>query len=243
MRSSANAPAVDIRRADTRFHTRIDWLDSWHSFSFGPHHDPANTHHGLLLVLNDDTVRAGTGFGAHPHRDMEIVTWVLSGTLEHRDSEGNHGVIYPGLAQRMSAGSGIRHSEHNPDPDTDVHFLQMWVLPDTRGIAPGYEQKDVSEALATGELVPVASGQGHDGAITIHQRDAVLWVGRLAADKTVHVPAAPHVHVYVARGQGRLSSGDGLLTGDAARLTDVPEEALAFTAGPEGAEVVIWATA
>lgn len=240
--ATSNDTTIDIRRADTRFHTQIDWLESWHSFSFGPHHDPANTHHGLLLVLNDDTVKAGTGFGAHPHRDMEIVTWVLSGTLEHRDSEGNHGVIYPGLAQRMSAGSGIRHSEHNPDPNTDVHFLQMWVPPDTDGIEPGYEQRDVQALLDTGELVAVASGQGHAGAITIHQRDAVLWVGRLAPDKAVSVPSGRFVHVYVARGQGELERSP-LLTGDAARLTGVDDGELTFTAGPEGTEVVIWTTA
>lgn len=233
---------IDVRPPETRFHTQIDWLDSHHAFSFGHHHDPGNTNHGLLLVLNDDKVRAGTGFGMHPHRDMEIVTWVLSGKLEHRDSEGNYGLIYPGLAQRMSAGTGIRHSEFNPDPDVDVHFLQMWVPPDTNGIAPGYEQKDVQQLLATGELVAVASGQGHAGAITIHQRDAVLWVGRLAGDKQVDVPPAGHVHVYIARGSGRLGE-HALVTGAAARLTEVAEGDLTFTAGPEGAEVVVWATA
>ncbi|HWL45472.1 MAG TPA: pirin family protein [Ilumatobacter sp.] len=233
---------TEIRRADTRFHTEIDWLDSHHSFSFGPHYDANNQGHGLLLVLNDDKVRAGTGFGMHPHRDMEIVTWVLSGKLEHRDSEGNYGLIYPGLAQRMSAGTGIRHSEFNPDPDVDVHFLQMWVPPDTNGIPPGYEQKDVQELLDTGELVAVASGAGHDGAIHIHQRDAVLWVGRLAADKQVGVPAGGHVHVYVARGDGRLGD-EALTTGDAARLTDVADGDVTFTAGADGTEVVIWATA
>ncbi len=233
---------VDIRKADTRFHTAIDWLDSYHSFSFGPHYDPANQGHGLLLVLNDDKVAGGTGFGMHPHRDMEIVTWVLSGKLEHRDSEGNYGLIYPGLAQRMSAGSGIRHSEVNPDPEVPVHLLQMWVLPDTAGIPPGYEQQDVQELLDTGELVAVASGQGHPGAIAIHQRDAVMWVGRLAAGKRVDVPAGAHVHVFVARGAGQL--GDATLaTGDAARLTDVGDTTLAFTAGSDDTEVVIWATA
>src|SRR5215813_7784711 len=130
---------VDIRRAATRDHTQLSWLDSWHSFSFGSHYDPDNTHHGLLLVSNDDRVRAGTGFSTHPHRDMEIVTWVLDGSLEHKDSEGNHGVIYPGLAQRMSAGTGIWHSEMNPST-AEVHFVQMWVLPDTESIEPGYQQ-------------------------------------------------------------------------------------------------------
>ena len=151
---------IDVRPAGQRFHTDIGWLDSWHSFSFSNHYDPANVGHGQLLVLNDDRVAPASGFGTHAHRDMEIVTWVLEGTLEHRDSEGNHGVLYPGLAQRMSAGSGIRHSEMNPDPDLPVHFLQMWVIPDTAGVTPGYEQLDLSERLDAGGLVAVASGVG-----------------------------------------------------------------------------------
>ena len=170
---------IDVRPAATRDHTKIDWLDSRHSFSFGPHWDPTNTGHGLLVVSNDDRVRAGSGFSTHPHRDMEIVTWVLDGELEHADSERNRGVIYPGLAQRMSAGHGIRHSEINHSAHEDVHFVQMWVLPDTASVAPGYEQLDVNDQLAAGGLVPVASGRDHDAAIRIHQRGATLWVGRL----------------------------------------------------------------
>lgn len=235
------AATIDIRRAAERFTTKIDWLDSKHSFSFGQHHDPTNTHHGLLLVNNDDIVRAGTGFGTHAHRDMEIVTWVLSGELEHRDSEGNHGIILPGHAQRMSAGSGIRHSEHNASSTSDVHFLQMWVLPDTEGIRPGYEQLDISAEIASGSLVPIASGAQHTGAVTIHQRDAVLWGARLDAGGRVDVPDDRHVHVFVARGAGTLDPGGRLDTGDAARLTDA--EGLTFTAGDDGAEVLIWATA
>ncbi len=138
---------VQIRRAHERFHTEAGWLDSWHSFSFSNHYDPANTHHGLLLVNNDDRVKAGTGFRTHPHQDMEIVTWVLDGELEHKDSEGNNGIIYPGLAQRMSAGTGIWHSEMNSKADKDVHFIQMWVVPDTQRIAPGYEQLDINGYL------------------------------------------------------------------------------------------------
>jgi redox-sensitive bicupin YhaK (pirin superfamily) len=232
---------VDIRRAGERFHTSIDWLDSWHSFSFGEHYDPANTHHGLLVVSNDDRVRANSGFGTHGHSDMEIVTWVLDGELEHRDSTGGHGIIYPGLAQRMSAGSGVRHSEINPSATAGVHLVQMWVLPDTKGIAPGYEQRDVSDLLAGGDLVAVASGKGHEGAVTIRQRDAALWVGRLAAGSTVAVPEAPHVHVFVASGSATLGDGDGLDTGDAARLTDAGT--LTLAAGPDGAEVLVWETA
>ena len=234
-----------IRRAQDRFHTQIDWLDSWHSFSFGPHYDAENTHHGLLRVVNDDVIAPGAGFGTHSHRDMEIVTWVLEGAIEHRDSAGNHGIIEPGLAQRMSAGSGIAHSEMNASATAAAHLVQMWVLPDTEGIEPGYEQLSVGNALATGELVPVASGQGHEGAITIHQKDAVLWVGRLAANKTVTVPDAPHVHVYVARGSATLSGADGdvgdLGEGDAARLTDAGSPRL--TAGADGTEVIVWQTA
>src|SRR4051794_37305605 len=196
---------VDVRPAKSRFHTELDWLDSWHSFSFGPHHDPYNVGHGLLIVNNDDVVRAGGGFGTHGHRDMEIVTWVLDGELEHRDSTGTIGVIYPGLAQRMSAGSGITHSEMNASATADVHLVQMWVLPDTEGIAPGYEQRDVNELLAGGGLVPVASGQGHEGAITLHQRDAVLYAGRLGRGDVVAVPEAHHVHVYLPLGQAALA--------------------------------------
>jgi redox-sensitive bicupin YhaK (pirin superfamily) len=151
---------IDVRRAETRPRTALPWLDSRHSFSFGRHYDPANTRHGLLVVNNDDVVRAGTGFSTHPHQDMEIVTWVLDGELEHKDSAGHKGLLYPGLAQRMSAGTGIWHSEMNPRADADVHFVQMWVLPDTERVDPGYEQLDVNGDRDRGGLVPIASGQG-----------------------------------------------------------------------------------
>ena len=233
--------AVDVHRAETRFHTRIDWLDSWHSFSFGGHYDPDNTHHGLLLVSNDDRIAGGGGFPTHPHADMEIVTWVLEGELEHRDSTGTHDVIYPGLAQRMSAGRGIRHSEVNASPTNEVHLVQMWVLPDTKGIDPGYEQRDLSDALDRGGLVPVASGRGHDGAISLHQQDAVLWVARLRGGDEVKVPEAPHAHVFVATGAASLESAGDLDEGDAARLTDAGS--LDLVAGPDGTEVLIWETA
>src|SRR4051812_27926965 len=178
-------PGIDVRRAGARFATKISWLDSKHSFSFGHHHDAANTHHGVLLVNNDDVVKPGTGFETHPHRDMEIVTWVLRGQLVHQDSEGHNGVIYPGLAQRMSAGTGILHSEKNDvasflraehdaklsdaAPDADpVHFVQMWVVPDENGIDPGYEQLEIDADLLGGGLVPVASGMAkHDSAAAI----------------------------------------------------------------------------
>ena len=224
--------AIDVQRATDRFHTQLDWLDSWHSFSFGQHHDPRNTHHGLLLVNNDDVVRAGRGFGTHPHRDMEIVTWVLDGELEHRDSTGTVGVIYPGLAQRMSAGSGITHSEMNASDTADVHLVQMWVLPDTNGIEPGYEQSDVTEPLAAGGLVAVASGQGHAGAVGIHQRDAVLYAGRIGAGNEVSVPDGLHAHVFVAVGDADLAGVGTLATGDAARLTEAGS--LSLRAGAVG---------
>src|SRR5258706_8142245 len=174
-------PLIDIKRKDEQFHTQAGWLDSRHSFSFGQHYDPSNTHHGLLLVSNDDVIKAGTGFDTHPHRDMEIVTWVLDGEIEHKDSQGNKGLIYPGLAQRMSAGTGILHSEMNNSGKKDVHLIQMWIIPDTESIKPSYEQLDINPELNKGGLVPIASGQGHQAAIQIRQKGAVLWGGRLKA--------------------------------------------------------------
>ena len=230
---------IDIRRAGSRFHTDIGWLDSWHSFSFGGHFDPDNQGHGQLLVLNDDRVAPAGGFGTHGHRDMEIVTWVLDGELEHRDSTGTFGVIYPGLAQRMSAGKGIRHSEMNHSSTEPVHFVQMWVTPDTTGIEPGYEQRDVNDRLAAGGLVPVASGQDHQGAIHLHQKDAVMLVGRLSEGETVTLPDSPHVHVFVARGSASLGT-DTLGEGDAARLTDAGTVELTAT---QPSEVIVWQTA
>ena len=238
--TSRGGRSADVRRARDRFHTGLAWLDSHHSFSFGSHQDPRNTHHGLLLVSNDDVVRPHTGFRTHPHQDMEIVTWVLDGELEHKDSEGHTGIIYPGLAQRMSAGTGIWHSEMNPRGDRDVHFVQMWVPPDTERIHPGYEQLDINGALASGGLVPVASGRSHAAAISIRQRDAVLWAGRLKGGDTVRVPDASFVHVFIARGGATLEDAGPLNAGDAVRLTGAG--ALGLTAHAEGAEVLIWET-
>lgn len=229
---------TSVVRSNDRFTTKIRWLDSKHSFSFGPHYDPANTHHGLLLVNNDDVVKAGTGFMTHPHEDMEIVTWVLSGELEHKDSEGNKGIIYPGLAQRMSAGHGIWHSEMNPNQHQDVRLVQMWVLPDEARIKPSYEQLDINRELAKGGLVPIASGRGHQAAISIRQRGAVLWGGRLKENETVSVPDAPYVHVYIANGSADLEQAGTLSTGDAVRLTAAGQRQL--KAGQAGTEVLIW---
>jgi redox-sensitive bicupin YhaK (pirin superfamily) len=241
-------PSVDVRRAGDRFATRIGWLDSKHSFSFGGHHDPANTHHGLLLVNNDDVVDPGTGFETHPHRDMEIVTWVLDGSLVHQDSTGHSGVIYPGLAQRMSAGTGIRHSEKNdswrlqggPPHDDPVHFVQMWVVPDETGIEPGYEQLELDDRDLRSGLVPVASGMDrHDGAaaIRIKNRFAALHASRLAPGESVELPEAPFLHLFVARGEVELEGAGRLAAGDAVRFTATGGQRV--TAQSPG-EILVW---
>jgi quercetin 2,3-dioxygenase len=230
---------IDIRRANDRFQTTIPWLRSQHSFSFGEHYDPSNTHHGLLLVNNDDIVRAGTGFSTHPHRDMEIVTWVLSGELEHKDSQGHSGIIYPGLAQRMSAGTGIWHSEMNPKSKDDVHFVQMWVAPDTQSVDPAYEQLDINNELSKGGLVPIASGRGHNAAIQIRQKGAVLWGGRLKPGESVKLPDAQHLHVFVAKGGATLQDAGDLGSGDAVRLTGAGNPTLKADT-KTGAEVLVW---
>lgn len=231
---------VEIRRKEDRFQTYAGWLQSRHSFSFANHYDPKNTHHGLLLVHNDDLVTPNTGFRTHPHQDMEIVTWVLDGELEHKDSEGNHGIIYPGLAQRMSAGTGIWHSEMNPNSHKAVHFIQMWVPPDTERIAPSYEQLDINGQLNKGRLVPIASGRGHHAAISIRQKGAVLWGGRLGSGEAVTVPDAPYVHVFVAQGSAQLEHAGVLNAGDEARLTGAGSRSL--TAESHGAEILVWET-
>lgn len=241
-------PSVDVRRADDRFTTRISWLDSKHSFSFSNHYDPNNTHHGLLLVNNDDIVAPGSGFDTHPHRDMEIVTWVLQGSLVHQDSAGNTGVIYPGLAQRMSAGTGILHSEKNDAwrhsageaHDEPVRFIQMWVMPDERGIEPGYEQLEIADGLLRGGLVPVASGMDRhadDAAIRIKNRYAALHAARLRPGDTVSVPDAPFVHLFVARGDVDLEGAGRLGEGDAVRLTGVGGQEITAT---DAAEILLW---
>ena len=172
---------------------------------------------------------------------MEIVTWVLSGELEHKDTLGNTGLIYPGLAQRMSAGRGIWHSEKNNTFDAPVHFIQMWVLPDAQGIDPGYQQLDINPELDKGGLVPIASGRGHNAAIAIRQKGAVLWGGRLKPGETVSVPDSQFVHVYVARGRANLENAGFLEKGDAVRLTGAGSPQLTADL-IEGAEILIWQT-
>lgn len=232
---------VDVRRGGSRYRTRLPWLDSRHSFSFGPHFNPANTGHGKLVVSNDDWVRAGTGFTTHPHRDMEIVTWVVEGALEHKDSTGTTGVIYPGLAQRMSAGRGILHSEMNASRAEDVRFVQMWIVPDAQGVEPSYEQADVTAELASGGLVLVAAGGRADAAISIRRRGAALRAGKLPPGASVELPDARFVHLFVVRGAVDLEGGAALVEGDAARLVGAGARAMAVT-GTEGAEVLVWAT-
>jgi len=240
-------PEIDVRRAEDRFSSQFGWLDSKHSFSFGRHHDPRNTHHGLLLVNNDDVVDPGTGFDTHPHRDMEIVTWVLRGSLVHHDSEGHNGVIYPGLAQRMSAGTGILHSEKNDSwrvqgerHEDPVHFVQMWVVPDEPGIVPGYEQLEVADELLSGGLVPVASGMDKHrdvSAIRIHNRYAALHVARLQPGQTVELPDAPYLHLFVPVGAVVLEGAGPLGTGDAVRFTATGGQRVTAT---EPSEVLVW---
>jgi redox-sensitive bicupin YhaK (pirin superfamily) len=230
--------SVEMRRAGDRFRESSGWLESWRSFSFGEDYDPANVGFGFLMAHNDETVAPGSGFDTHPHQDLEIVTWVLRGALVHQDSTGNSGVVYPGLAQRMSAGSGIRHSEWN-DAGEPVHYVQMWVRPDRFDLPPSYEQAEVD--LGTGELVPIASGLPHHAsstAIRIDQRDAGMSVARLAPGQSVALPAAPYLHLFIAQGTASLEGAGDLATADAVRLTNADGSHL--TAGADGAELLLW---
>ena len=240
--------SVDIRPAADRPATRISWLDSKHSFSFGGHYEPDNTHHGLLLVNNDDRVAPGSGFETHPHRDMEIVTWVMQGSLAHQDSTGNNGVIYPGLAQRMSAGRGILHSEKNDSwtltggetHSEPVHFVQMWVVPDESGRDPGYQQLEIDDELLRGGLITIASGMPEhrdQSAITIGNKYAALHGARLQAGESVQLPQAPYLHLFVPRGAVSLEGAGELLEGDAARLTATGGQRVTAT---EPSEILLW---
>jgi redox-sensitive bicupin YhaK (pirin superfamily) len=232
--------SVDIRRAADRFRTESEWLDSRHSFSFGPYYDPANVGFGLLLVHNDEVVAPSTGFDTHPHQDLEIVTWVLRGALVHQDSEGHSGIVYPGLAQRMSAGSGIQHSEKN-DAAEPVRYVQMWVRPDEVDLTPSYQQAEVDDSLSTGELIPIASGlpkHASTTAIRINQRNAGLYAARLTPGAAVQLPTAPYVHLFVALGTITLEGAGDLGPSDAARL--IASDGPRATAGPEGAEILVW---
>ncbi|HRE15244.1 MAG TPA: pirin family protein [Usitatibacteraceae bacterium] len=207
-----------IRRATDRGHANHGWLDSFHSFSFADYYDPAHMGFGALRVINEDRVQPGMGFGTHGHRDMEIVSYVLEGALEHRDSMGNGSVIRPGQVQRMSAGTGVRHSEFNASKSEPVHFLQIWIEPSVRGIAPGYEESTLDPAALRGRLARVASPAGEGGSVSIHQ-DARLHAGRFDGAETGQLAIAPgrKAYVHVARGEV-VANGERLGPGDALKL-------------------------
>jgi redox-sensitive bicupin YhaK (pirin superfamily) len=242
---------IDVRRSGDRSETNLSWLRGRHSFWVGGQpYDPDNTHHGLLLVHNEDVIRPGTGFETHPHRDMEIVTWVLEGALVHQDSEGNSGVIYPGLAQRMSAGTGILHSEKNDSwrlggesHTNPVHLIQMWVVPDESGVTPGYEQLEIHHELLSGGLVTVASGMdkhGGDAAIRIRNRQAALYAARLVPGQPIQLPEAPYLHLFVTRGSIELEGTGALAEGDAARFTDSGGQRISAAAPDSPTEILVW---
>ena len=228
---------IELRPAAERGHAAHGWLDSWHSFSFAGYHDPAHMGFGALRVINEDRVAPGTGFGTHGHRDMEIVSYVLDGALAHQDSLGNGSVIRPGDVQRMSAGTGVLHSEFNHQPDAPTHFLQIWIEPDRRGLAPGYEERHFSEADKRGRLRLVASPDGADGSVTIHQ-SARVYAGLFDGDERTRLALEPgrRAYVHVARGTVRVN-GRRLAAGDAAKL--VGEPAVELDAG-ERAEVLVF---
>jgi redox-sensitive bicupin YhaK (pirin superfamily) len=209
---------IDIRRANERGHARHGWLDSFHSFSFADYHDPAHMGFGPLRVINEDRVEPGKGFGTHAHRDMEIISYVLEGALAHRDSMGNGSVIRPGDVQRMSAGTGITHSEYNASDREPVHFLQIWIEPSVRGIAPSYEEKRFEDVEKRGRWRLLASGDGREGSVRIHQ-DASLLVTRLEAGEALAYSLAPERRAYahVIRGAARVN-GERLAAGDALKV-------------------------
>jgi redox-sensitive bicupin YhaK (pirin superfamily) len=202
------------------------WLKSFHSFSFADYHDPEHMGFGALRVINEDRVAPGTGFGTHGHRDMEIISYVLSGQLEHKDSMGNGSIIRPGNVQRMSAGKGVLHSEYNPSRTEGVHFLQIWIEPDVRGIPPSYEEQHFDVASKRGQLRLIASPDGRDGSVTIHQ-DARVYATVLEGDDRVALALAPgrRAYVHVARGTV-TANGERLEAGDALKVLDAPEVAL-----------------
>ena len=211
---------ISLRPAAERGHANHGWLDSYHSFSFADYYDPEEMGFGALSVINEDRVEPGTGFGMHAHRDMEILTWVLEGALEHKDSMGNGSIIVPGDVQRMSAGKGVLHSEYNPSRDEPVHFLQIWIEPNVKGIAPGYEQTHIAPAAKRGRLCLLASPEGRDGSVAIHQ-DAEAYAALLGgADAVVHsLGTGRRAYVHVARGGIRVN-GRALRAGDAAKISD-----------------------
>jgi redox-sensitive bicupin YhaK (pirin superfamily) len=228
---------ITVRRAGDRGHENYGWLDTQHTFSFGEYHDPRHMGFRALRVINEDRVKPESGFGTHSHRDMEIVSYVLGGELAHQDSMGTGSVIRPGDVQRMSAGTGVTHSEWNHSKTEHVHFLQIWILPERRGITPSYEQKTIPEGETQNRLRLVASPDGRDGSVTLHQ-DARIHVARLEAGQAITqaLAAGRHAWVQVARGAVELN-GTALAQGDGAAVSD--EQALAIRARDD-AELLVF---
>ncbi|MBB1473181.1 MULTISPECIES: pirin family protein [unclassified Luteimonas] len=224
---------ITLRPAKARGHANHGWLDSWHSFSFAGYSDPAHVHWGPLRVINEDRIQAGQGFGTHSHQDMEIISYVLDGALAHKDSMGNDGTIVPGEVQRMSAGTGVAHSEYNHERGRSTHFLQIWIIPSARGLAPGYEQKAFPEADKRGRLRLVASPDGRDGSVTLHQ-DATMSAGLFDGDETAvqEIAAGRLAYVHVARGEVTVN-GYPLVAGDALLYADEPRIEIAHGVGAE----------
>jgi redox-sensitive bicupin YhaK (pirin superfamily) len=228
---------ISVRKAADRGRTVIDWLDSRHTFSFGDYVDASHAGFRTLRVINDDRVAPAQGFGTHGHRDMEIVSWVLEGRLAHSDTMGNTALVHAGEVQRMTAGTGVRHAEYNPSRKEPVHFLQIWILPEREGLLPGYEQKQFTPEQLRGGLRLIASHEGGDGAIQVHQ-DVKIFAGRLAAGEraTVELAAGRHAWVQVARGE--LSLGEiALEEGDGAQVSD--ERSLTLV-GKRDSEVLVF---
>ena len=227
--------SVEVRGAATRSRTRTGWSDTAHSLSFGTYYDPDNVAFGLLVAHNDELLAAGGQYAEHPHRDLEIVTWVLEGELVHRDDTGAEGRSSPGVVARLSAGGGVRHVETNGRADRPVRFVQMWLTPSAVGGPPSWEQRDVRGQLAGGDLVAVVSGRGHAGALPLRQPGAVLWAARTT--RSVLLPEAPYVHVLVTRGAAVLDGDRRLGEGDAVRLTGGDRPSLL----PDGeVELLVW---
>jgi redox-sensitive bicupin YhaK (pirin superfamily) len=226
------------RYAGDRGHANHGWLDTFHTFSFASYYDPAQMGWGDLRVINEDRVQPGMGFGMHGHNDMEIITYILGGALQHKDSMGNSAVIRPGEVQRMSAGTGVLHSEFNPSQTEPVHLLQIWIEPNVTGIQPGYEQKFFAPEEKRGRLRLVASSDGREGSVTIHQ-DAAVYVTVLEPGETVAHPLASGRRAYVQVARGAVTvNGQRLQAGDGARIKDEAEIALA--GAEESAEVLLF---
>ena len=224
---------INVIKSKQRHYADHGWLQTYWHFSFSDYHDPKNENWSVLRVFNDDVIQPGQGFGMHPHRDMEIVTYVLDGTLEHKDNQGNHGVVEPGEVQVMSAGKGILHSEFNHSKTDPVHLLQLWIFPRTRGLTPRWEQRKFSETDRRGKLLPVVTGQNGKGAETapLHiDQDATIYVSSLKAGDNVSHTGAPGRHAYLFVMDGDVTvNGQSLTSGDQARIADEPNLKIAAT--------------